>query len=262
MLAFPNAKVNLGLHITGKRKDGYHNIESCLFPIPWTDVLEVIPSRSFSFTSTGLPIEGGDSDNLCVKAYDLLKKSHNLPPLDIHLHKVIPMGAGLGGGSSDGAFTLKIINELCQLELSDKILMEYAGDLGSDCPFFIANQPVIARGRGTELTPFEVDLSGWYIALSCPDVHVSTKEAYAEAIPKSSCNPIQYTLAHQDNWRQGLRNDFELSIFRKYPIIQSIKVKMYDLGASYASMTGSGAAVFGLFKSKPVGNFNFLEQLK
>ncbi|MEQ8905943.1 4-(cytidine 5'-diphospho)-2-C-methyl-D-erythritol kinase [Ekhidna sp.] len=251
MITFPNAKINLGLNIVSKREDGYHNIESCFYPIPWHDCLEVIEAASFAFHSYGLDIPGDSSSNLCVKAYELIKADFDIPPVEIHLLKNIPMGAGLGGGSSDGAFTLKMLNDTFELGLSDLQLETYALLLGSDCPFFIKNQSSIAKGRGEDLEPIDLNLSGYYLAIHNPAIHISTKEAYAGVIPKQpeiSVSELIKTPVGQ--WRDSLKNDFEASIFPNHPEIAQLKKEIYEGGAIYASMTGSGSTVFGVFEGK------------
>lgn len=260
MIVFPNAKINLGLNIVSKREDGYHNIESCFYPIPWYDSLEVIEAASFSFHSYGLAIPGDPSSNLCIKAYELINANYNVPPVEIHLLKNIPMGAGLGGGSADGAFTLKALNELFELGLSDNQLETYALQLGSDCPFFIKNQPVIAKGRGEKLTPIKLNLSGHHLAIQNPGIHISTKEAYAGITPQSlkeNISDLIQSPIHQ--WKDSLINDFETSIFPNHPSLAQLKQDMYDAGAIYASMTGSGSTVFGLFKSEINKDWNFFK---
>ncbi|AFL83085.1 4-diphosphocytidyl-2-C-methyl-D-erythritol kinase [Belliella baltica DSM 15883] len=252
MISFPNAKINLGLHITGKRKDGYHEIETCMVPIPLYDALEMILDKKTTFTSTGLEIPGTEKDNLIFKALKLLRKDFNeLPHLNIHLHKNIPMGAGLGGGSADAAFALSMMNNLFDLLLEDWFLEEYAAQLGSDCPFFIENTPKIATGRGEILEPVEVDLSGKHLLLINPNIHIGTKEAYAGVTPKASSIDLKKVLADQSRWKDELINDFEASIFPRYPEIASIKTQLYEMGAFYAAMSGSGSTVFGLFEEKP-----------
>ncbi len=252
MIAFPNAKINIGLNIVSKRKDGYHTIDSCFYPIPWYDCLEVVTATSFSFLSYGLEILGNTSSNLCVKAYELIKKNYSIPPVTIRLLKNIPMGAGLGGGSADGAFTLKILNNLFQLHLSEIQLQDYALKLGSDCPFFIKNQPAIATGRGELLEPASLDLSGYFLALTTTEIPIYTKEAYIGIIPKkplkSTLDTIQTPI---EKWIKILKNDFEDSIFPKHPKIELLKKKMYKAKAVYASMTGSGSTVYGIFEKKP-----------
>lgn len=252
MISFPNAKINLGLSIISKRPDGYHNLESCFYPVPWQDILEIIPADKLEFSSTGLEIPGTSEDNLCLKAYHLLKKDFDIPPFHIHLHKVIPMGAGLGGGSSDAAFLLKMINEKCELGLNNEQLEQFAAQLGSDCPFFIENKPVLAIGTGTELSSIDIDLTGKYLILIKPDVHITTADAYAGITPKEPVLSIKDIVENHTpgSWDGILHNDFEDSIFKKHKIIKAVKKKLYEYDALYASMTGSGAAVYGIFKEK------------
>jgi 4-diphosphocytidyl-2-C-methyl-D-erythritol kinase len=252
MITFPNAKINLGLHITQKRKDGYHEIESCMVPIPLCDALEMILDKKPSWTVTGLEVPGDPKDNLILKAEKLLKKDYQgLPSLQIHLHKHIPMGAGLGGGSADGAFALKLMNNLFDLHLDDFFLEEYAAELGSDCPFFIENTPKIIRGRGEILDPCSVSLQGSYLVLIHPGIHVGTKEAYAGVTPMQPKTSLEEVLADRSRWKDELVNDFEKSVFQAYPEIAGIKASLYQAGAYYASMSGSGSSVFGLFDEKP-----------
>jgi len=252
MISFPNAKINLGLHITSKRKDGYHEIETCMVPIPLFDALEMILDKKATWNSTGLTIPGDAKDNLILKAEKLLKKDfQGLPNLNIHLHKNIPMGAGLGGGSADGAFALKLMSNLFDLHLDEFFLEEYAGQLGSDCPFFIGNTPAIARGRGEILEPIDLSLKGVHLVLINPGIHIGTKEAYAGVTPAMPKMKLEEILADRRRWKTELANDFEPSVFRMYPEIAEIKEKMYASGAFYASMSGSGSSVFGLFQEKP-----------
>lgn len=252
MITFPNAKINLGLHITKKRPDGFHEIESCLLPIPLFDALEITLSKKMSFVSTGIPIPGKEKDNLILKAYQLLKKDfNNLPNIAVHLHKVIPIGAGLGGGSSDAAFSLKLMNQLFDLYLEDWILEEYAAQLGSDCPFFIHNRPKMVYGRGEIMEPIEVDLGNTWLLLINPNFHIGTKEAYEGVTSKKALHSIPAVLAQPGLWKPQLTNDFEPSIFSKYPALGKIKDQLYGAGAFYASMSGSGATIFGLFKNEP-----------
>lgn len=252
MISFPNAKINLGLHITAKRKDGYHDIETCMVPIPLVDALEMIVDKKPNWTSTGLSIPGDSKDNLILKAEKLLKKDFpGLPNLNIHLHKNIPMGAGLGGGSADGAFALKLMSNLFDLHLDDFFLEEYAAQLGSDCPFFVENTPKIARGRGEVLEPIDLSLKGVHLLLINPGIHVGTKEAYAGVTPSLPKVKLEEVLADRSRWRAELVNDFEPSVFAAYPEIREIKEKIYAAGAFYAAMSGSGSSVFGLFEEKP-----------
>ena len=256
MVLFPNCKINIGLNVTGKRTDGYHDLETVFYPVAVKDALEVIRSEEFNFHLTGLSVNGTTENNLCVKAYYLLKKDFpDMPAVNIHLHKVIPMGAGLGGGSADGAFMLTMLNKKFQLHLSQEHLISYALQLGSDCPFFIINKPCFATGRGENLSPVHVDLSAYKIVLVNPGIHVSTKEAFSKlgpALPKKSIQQI--IQQPMESWKEELRNDFEETVFRLYPEIQSIKEQLYSYGAVYASMTGSGSTLFGIFKPEMISN--------
>jgi len=252
MILFPNAKINLGLHVLSKRKDGYHEIETCMVPIPLFDALEIILDKKTTFTSTGLEIPGNEKDNLILKALKAIRKDFNeLPHVNIHLHKNIPMGAGLGGGSADAAFALKLYNNLFDLFLEDWFLEDYAAQLGSDCPFFIENTPKIATGRGEILEEVKVDLKGKWILLVNPQLHIGTKEAYAGLMPKLPEHSIKDILPNRSLWKEHLVNDFEQSIFKIYPQIGELKAKLYDRGAFYAAMSGSGSTVFGLFDEEP-----------
>lgn len=252
MICFPNAKINLGLNVIRKRQDGYHDIESCLFPIPLRDVLEIIPADKFSFRQTGLEIPDNGANNLCVQAYELLKQDHQLPQVAIHLHKVIPMGAGLGGGSADCAFSLKLMNELFSLGLTTLQLENYAAQLGSDCPFFIKNIPALATDTGTTLEPLGLDLSDYQIALVFPGVHIGTREAYSGLTPQSPAETIPKLLqADISSWQGNLLNDFQTGAERNHDVIKKALNRMIEAGAVYHSMTGSGSAVFGLFEHEP-----------
>ncbi|MDR2026652.1 MAG: 4-(cytidine 5'-diphospho)-2-C-methyl-D-erythritol kinase [Prevotellaceae bacterium] len=253
MISFPCAKINLGLNIISKREDGYHNIETVFYPVQeLTDVLEIVESDRFLFTQTGIGIDAATEDNLCVKAYRILERDYRLPPVSIYLHKVIPTGAGLGGGSSDASFTLTVLNRIFDLNISGEQLKSYAAMLGSDCAFFIDSVPAKASGRGELLKPAEVNISGLYLLIVKPDIHVSTKEAYANITPRIPDISISEIIKLPvENWKDKLHNDFENSIFPIYPVIAGIREKMYGQGALYSSMSGSGASVFGLFKEKP-----------
>jgi len=259
MVVFPHCKINLGLHVISKRDDGYHNIETCFYPVPWRDVLEIIKSNQFSFSQSGLKIPGNAGENLCVKAYQLLQKDFNLTPVQIHLHKVIPTGAGLGGGSSDAAFTLRALNYIFNLNLSQTALKSYAAQLGSDCTFFIDDKPMLASGRGEILSETSLSLKGKYLVIIKPEIHVSTAEAYAGVKPKQPAQSIFKIISEPILfWKDSLSNDFEESVFKKHAVIKETKEKLYQYGASYASMSGSGAAVFGVFDS-PVDLKNLFE---
>jgi len=255
VLEFPNAKINLGLHILGKRPDGFHNIETVFNPIPLRDALEVVPAsdKIFNFRATGLEIPGEINNNLCIKAYQLLSKDFDLLPVHMHLHKVIPIGAGLGGGSSDGAFTIRLLNSLFGLTLSVSEMQDYARKLGSDCPFFIKNKPLIGYERGDRFKSVALNLSGYYLAVIIPDIHVPTGDAYARVIPHTPDVSLKEIITKPvEEWKSLLSNDFEPSVFQKHPFISDIKDKLYDNGAVYASMSGSGSGVYGLFADPPV----------
>lgn len=263
MVAFPPSKINLGLRVLEKRSDGYHNLDTCFYPIPLTDVLEILPAETLKFIPTGTAIPGSDHDNLCLKAYRLLDRDFKLPPVEIHLHKVIPTGAGLGGGSSDGAHTLRLLNEIFSLQISHERLSEYASVLGSDCAFFVRDKPALGSGRGEILEPADVSLTGKYLMLIKPEVHVSTAEAYGGIVPGKPTVSVREIVEQLplEKWRDVLVNDFETSVFSKHPIIEDCKAWLYEQGAVYASMSGSGASVFGLFNAPaPVVHPNVIWQ--
>jgi 4-diphosphocytidyl-2-C-methyl-D-erythritol kinase len=257
MILFPNAKLNLGLNIIRKRPDGYHDLETFFCPVSLCDALEIIPQHSTEnlsekviLTCSGIALEGQSSDNICVKAWNLLAKDFPLlPPVLIHLHKLIPAGAGLGGGSSDGAFTFRMLNNLFNLQIPNEKLMSYALQLGSDCPFFMLNKPCFAIGRGENLEPIEIDLSRYEILLIHPGIHISTAIAFAGVSPrvpeKSLYGVVQQPVS---TWKTDLVNDFEHSLFPVYPALRNIKETLYNSGAVYASMTGSGSAIYGFFE--------------
>jgi 4-diphosphocytidyl-2-C-methyl-D-erythritol kinase len=248
MVCFPHCKINLGLHILSKRPDGYHTLETCFYPVPWTDILEIIKADEFLFTSSGLLVTDTAEDNLCVKAFRLLQQHHSIAPVHIHLHKILPPGAGLGGGSSDAAHTLRLLNELFSLDLSAHVLRDYASRLGSDCAFFIEDQPRLGTGRGEDLHEIGVELKNKYLVLVKPPVSISTAEAYENVIPRVPAMGIREILKRDiHHWKDILHNDFEKSVFQKYPEIGLIKNKLYNRGAVYASMSGSGSSVFGIF---------------
>lgn len=260
MVVFPNAKINLGLCVTEKRNDGYHNIESIFYPIPFNDILETgyFPNESNKkLACFGVNIEGNDENNLILKAYQLLHgyleqdKKLEIEKLSFALQKIIPTGAGLGGGSADGTFTLKMINQFLDLKISDTELEKLALQLGSDCPFFVKNQPAFVRGRGEILEPVSIDISNYNFVLIHPGIHVSTADAYQNISP-SPANMDWNGIGKKSikEWKNILRNDFEKTVFEKHPEIKSIKEILYDLGAEFAQMSGSGSAVFGLFKNE------------
>ncbi|GGK63686.1 4-(cytidine 5'-diphospho)-2-C-methyl-D-erythritol kinase [Rufibacter glacialis] len=253
MIQFPNAKINLGLQLVEKRPDGFHNLLSCFYPVGWTDALEILPTEGeASFTLSGLPVPGAPTANLCWKAYQLLRRDFALPAIQMHLHKVIPMGAGLGGGSADAAFTLKILNQLFALQLTEEALEDYARQLGSDCAFFIRNQPVLAVEKGDVFETVPLDLVGWHLVLVYPNLVISTAEAYAGVSPRFPENDLKTMLAQEvATWRDRVVNDFEHSLFPKYPVLGQVKAQLYEMGAVYASMSGSGSTMYGLFKAAP-----------
>ena len=253
MITFPNAKINLGLNITAKRPDGYHNLETVFYPVPIEDALEIhvlnnSTDKKFSLHQAGMEITGDAEDNLVVKAYLLLDKEFNLPPVDIHLYKHIPSGAGLGGGSSDAAFMLKLLNERFELKLTDEKLEEYAATLGADCAFFIKNTPTYAEGIGNIFSPLSLSLKGYQILLVKPDIFVSTREAFSLVRPHEPEYSLKEIITHPvSEWKEQMVNDFEASAFPQYPVIGEIKEELYNNGAIYAAMSGSGSSVFGLF---------------
>ena len=254
MLLFPNAKINLGLNILRKRDDGYHDLETLFFPIGLKDVLEFVEngSKQVNLSLSGIPIDVLPENNIVLKAYRLLASSFSLPGLDIHLHKVIPYGAGLGGGSSDAAFLLKALNDNFELKLSDEKIKHFALVLGADCSFFIENKPSLATGIGEILQKVEIDLSGYHLLLVKPPFGVVTKDAYANITPSTpQCSLIDAVSKKPGEWIGLIKNDFEPSVFHAYPEIAEIKKTLLDNGAVYASMSGSGSSVFGIFKSEP-----------
>ena len=264
MVVFPTCKINLGLRVLDKRADGFHNIETIFYPVQWCDALEAIPEsiltenvvptdrNNLSFETKGLKIDGSEKDNLCVKAFRLLQQKYNIPPVKMCLLKIIPIGAGLGGGSSDAGFTLKLLSDLFKLNITGEELKAFASQLGSDCPFFIENTPVIASGRGDELHPIELVLSNYHVIIVIPPIHVSTKMAYASIDSRKSTGKKLDEITRQpiEVWKEILKNDFEEIVFRQYPEIAKIKTQLYELGALYASMSGSGSAVYGIFKEQ------------
>jgi 4-diphosphocytidyl-2-C-methyl-D-erythritol kinase len=259
MVNFPNAKINIGLNITSRRTDGYHNLETVFYPIKIIDVLEIVESNELSFQSTGIPIPGTVEDNLCVKAYHLIRQDHQLPPVAIHLHKHIPIGAGLGGGSANAGFFIKLINQKFELNLSTEAMLNYARQLGADCAFFIENKPVYAFNKGDEFESVQLNLTKYYLALIMPPVHVSTGEAYRGVRPMKAGHSLKELIGQPvSDWKQYIKNDFEDSVFKNHPQIRGVKSALYEAGALYASMSGSGASVFGIFDHQP--NLSALEK--
>ena len=250
MISFPNCKINLGLYVTRKREDGYHDIETAFYSVSVCDVLEIVPAAKTQLHMSGLPVAGDNNSNLVWKAYQLLKKGYpgKVPELDIYLYKNIPMGAGLGGGSADGAYMLRLVNDYCQLGATKAQLAAYALQLGSDCPFFIYNRPQLAGGRGEQMRDIDIDLSAYSIQVICPDVHVSTGKAFQMITPR----PAPFDLSKLAGmpvaeWKNNIGNDFEGPVFQQHPSLAAIKQQLYDGGALYAAMSGSGSAIFGVF---------------
>lgn len=279
MIVFPNAKINLGLNVIQKRSDAYHDLETIFYPVPLNDVLEVLVTdtdklksdlqkkiitpfgKHIFFSSSGIAVEGVAENNLCIKACLLYEEKFGLPEnIYIHLHKIIPTGAGLGGGSSDASFMLTVLNSLCGMKASESELFSLAVKLGSDCPFFLYNKPAVGRGRGEDLEPCNISLAGYKLLIIKPNVHVSTQKAFENIIPEvPEKNIIEIVKGSINEWNGILKNDFEKSIFKNYPEIESIKNKMLESGAIYASLTGSGSAVYGLFKKDVPGKISFTD---
>ena len=260
MITFPIAKVNLGLNVVERRADGYHNLQTVFYPVPLTDALEVTPmSDAFPSNSdcdikvSNIAIEGDEQRNLVVRAYHALKADHpTLPRLHAHLWKGIPTQAGMGGGSSDCAYMLRLLNEAFHLSLTDQQLMDYAARLGADCAFFIKSTPCYAEGIGERLEPISLDLGGWYIGVVRPDIPVPTKEAFSRIRPHYPAKNCREVVAQPVvTWRDELVNDFEESVFALHPELADVKTRLYDMGATYAAMSGSGSALFGLFRENP-----------
>lgn len=258
MVLFPNCKINLGLNIIRKRADGYHDLETVFYPLDLHDAIEVVADDDISlrhesrieFTFSGISLSGKTEENLCVKAYQLLRNNHpGIPPIKMHLHKTIPPGAGLGGGSADAAFTLRLLNQKFNLKLTTETLLDYALRLGSDCPFFIIDKTCFATGRGEFLQTVKVDLSGYKIVIVTPAIHISTAEAFSLLTPVLPSKSIKEIIEQPiKTWKEELTNDFEEPLFDKYPEIKTIKDQLYQSGALYASMSGSGSTVYGIFE--------------
>lgn len=254
MLRFPNCKINIGLYITSRRSDGYHNLETIFYPVAVQDALEVVPAKESEIHINGLTVAGSKEDNLVWEAYKILKELYpeKVKPIDMYLLKAIPMGAGLGGGSADGAFMLQLLNDYFHLALNDEQLAHLALQLGSDCPFFIYNTPQYATGRGEVMQPVSIDLSGYSIQLICPEVHISTKAAFGMITPRPASFDL-HTIAQLpiQEWKNHIKNDFEMPVFEQHPFLGDVKNELYQQGAIYASMSGSGSTVYGIFpKSK------------
>jgi 4-diphosphocytidyl-2-C-methyl-D-erythritol kinase len=252
MLTFPNAKINIGLYVTEKRSDNFHNLETVFVPIPWTDILEIVPSKTTQLEISGLPVPGNVHENILLKAYALVKADYDIPPVKINLHKQIPIGAGLGGGSSDAVSCLLNLNKQFSLDVSEDKLLEYALKLGSDCPFFLKNTTQFAKGRGEIMQNLDMNLSGKFILVVFPALHISTKAAFENIVPKSA----NFDLKNLPNipiaqWNKYISNDFEPFVFQHYPHLDAIKKDIIQAGAKYAAMSGSGSAIYGIFDQKP-----------
>jgi len=247
MIVYPNAKINIGLNVLEKQADGYHELSSVFYPVnELSDMLEILPAKHFSFSCSGIAIPG--NSNICVKAFELLKSDFDITNVIMHLHKQIPIGAGLGGGSADGAFALKALNEIFRLELSIIELEDYALQLGADCPFFIDNTPKYVTGKGGKMKEIDLDLSVYELKFVFPELHISTTEAYGGVMPKQpETNLLDLISKPIENWKTTVKNDFEVSAFEKHPQLEKIKEKLYADGAIYASMTGSGSVIYGIF---------------
>lgn len=259
MVVFPNAKINIGLNVLKKRSDGYHDISTVMMPIPWRDILEIIPAKNNydTLTVTGREICCPPEKNLIMKAINEFRKHAEIPSVDVYLHKVIPDGAGLGGGSADAAFALKAVNNIFSLGFDDETLAKIASAIGADCPFFIYNRPMLCEGTGTTLSTFDLRLpDGLTLVVVKPDVGVSTKEAYSGVVPAYPEISLAKRLSESDfdEWQNVVRNDFEYSVFPLYPSIAEIKKELFKIGAAYTSMSGSGSSVFAFFNSDIVAD--------
>ena len=260
MLVFPNAKINIGLNIVEKRSDGFHNIESCFYPVGWSDALEIVRSEKFGFQSDGITIPGDFSNNLCTKAYQMLAADYTFPAVNIHLLKAVPIGAGLGGGSSDAAFTIKALNDLFLLNISLEKQLDYARRLGSDCAFFIENKPLYCYEKGDKFEEISLTLAGKWIVLVNPGLHISTVEAYSGVKPRQSETDLRELLKLPlSDWKSAVKNDFEESLFPKFPVLQQIKNELYKTGAAYAGMSGSGSTLYGIFQEEKDLSAHFKE---
>ena len=263
MISFPNGKINIGLKIIRKRPDAYHDLETIFYPIPLADILEFVPSPTLSFHSYGQAIPGEHSDNICLSAYKLLKTDFSsLPPLSIHLFKNIPVGAGLGGGSSDAAFMLSMLNDHFGLRIPDADLSDYASKLGSDCAFFLRNKPCFASGRGEILEPVEIDLSSYSLVLVNPGIQISTGWAYTKIRPSGEPSDlIRLINLPITEWKNKVKSDFEDPVFRTYPLLGRIKQRLYETGALYAAMSGSGSTLYGFFRKNAMPRESAFEDL-
>lgn len=254
MICYPHCKINLGLNIQNRREDGFHNLETIFYPIPLCDILEVVPSEKseFEMSFSGLKVDGNLEDNLVYKAYLLVQQKYQIPIVKVHLHKVIPMGAGLGGGSSDAAFTVKILDKIFNLKMSFEDMKNIVAPLGSDCVFFLQDKPVFAKNTGNDFEEIDLNLKGKWIVILKSDIHINTAWAYKDILNYSLFKHLP-DISSMDikEWRKQIFNDFEFKVFERYPEVELLKQKLYEHGAQYSAMSGSGSAVFGIFDQKP-----------
>ncbi len=272
MIFFPNAKINIGIYITDKRNDGYHNLETIFYPISLTDILEIQKQKTNQriFNNTGIRLPVSAKQNLCYRAYQLMQQQHSIPEADFHLHKIIPYGAGLGGGSSDASFTLKALNQLFRLNLKDDKLKNMAEQIGSDCPFFIDNKPSIAWEKGNKTEPIHLSIKGLHLLLVIPDIQIDTQTAYKGIKPRKREKSLKEVVLNEpvEKWNDKVTNDFEGHILKAYPLLKQIKHILAEMGAVFTSLSGSGSAIYGLFREKPTPenelrhHFTWIEQLK
>ncbi len=259
MYVLPNAKINIGLNIVSKRPNGYHNLQTVFYPIPITDAIEIRqiekPVEPYEFETSGIFVPGIAKENLVVKVFLALQKEFDLPPISINLAKHIPVGAGLGGGSSDCAFMMKMLNDFFSLDFSIEEMQSRLSAFGADCSFFVRNKPVFAEGVGDEFSPIGITLKGYFIVLIKPNIHISTQQAYSVVTPSMPAANLKDILTTEQvsQWRSRVNNDFEKFLFPLYPELVTIKNTLYDMGAIYASMSGSGSAIYGIF-DRPVTN--------
>jgi 4-diphosphocytidyl-2-C-methyl-D-erythritol kinase len=259
MIAFPHAKINLGLSVLSKRQDGFHNLETIFYPLAIHDALEIIPSDFTKIISTGLKISGNADDNIVLRAFEMLNNYYpSVSPLEIHLHKAIPMGAGLGGGSSDATEMILMMNCYFNLQISGKELKNYTAKLGSDCAFFLQKDPCFANGRGEILEPIKLDLSSYSILLIHPDIQIKTEWAYSRIKPGNPLHNLKESILQPvSEWPDLIYNDFELPVFEEFPQLRKIKDDLYSKGALYSAMSGSGSTIFGIFNKSELPAIDF-----
>lgn len=260
MICFPNCKINLGLNVIEKRADGFHSLHTVFYPVSWCDALEVIENKivnDIDLHFTGLTVDGKKEDNIIFRAWQLVRELTKLPSISVHLHKNIPMGAGIGGGSSDAAFFINLLDKKFTLGLTYQQKHSVASELGSDCAFFLDNKPVFAQGRGNEFSPVNINLDGYYLLLVYPGIHSNTRDAFQGLTPRQPANDIKSIIEQRaiNEWKQELVNDFDATIMKKYPAIEKLKRDLYSRGALFASMSGSGSTVYGIFDKKPSLDF-------